>query len=42
VAAELLLGHERAGNLYRRVGFRDLGRMHYALPLAAWDWPPLP
>jgi GNAT superfamily N-acetyltransferase len=43
VAVELQTkrGHERAGNLYRRAGFRDLGRTHYALPLAAWDWSPL-
>jgi GNAT superfamily N-acetyltransferase len=42
IELETKRGHERAGNLYRRVGFRDLGRTHYALPLAAWDWPPLP
>jgi GNAT superfamily N-acetyltransferase len=41
IELETKRGHERAGHLYRRSGFRDLGRTHYALPLAAWDWGPL-
>lgn len=38
VELETKRGHERAGHLYVRQGFRDLGRTHYARPLAAWDW----
>jgi len=41
VELETKRGHERAGNLYRRQGFVDLGRTHYARPLKGWDWPPL-
>ena len=33
VELETKPGHERAGNLYRRHGFRDLGRTHYARPI---------
>jgi GNAT superfamily N-acetyltransferase len=38
VELETKPGHERAGHLYVRHGFRDLARTHYARPLAAWDW----
>ncbi len=38
VELETKRGHERAGHLYVRHGFRDLGRTHYARPLKAWDW----
>jgi GNAT superfamily N-acetyltransferase len=41
IELETKRGHERAGNLYRRQGFVDLGRTHYAHPLEGWDWPPL-
>ncbi|MGH7298191.1 MAG: GNAT family N-acetyltransferase [Polyangiaceae bacterium] len=37
VELETKRGHERAGHLYVRHGFRDLGRTHFALPLKAWD-----
>jgi GNAT superfamily N-acetyltransferase len=42
VELETKRGHERAGHLYVRSGFRDLGRKHYAKPLRAWDWPHKP
>jgi GNAT superfamily N-acetyltransferase len=38
VELETKRGHERAGHLYARHGFQDLGRTHYARPLKAWDW----
>jgi len=38
VELETKRSHERAGHLYVRHGFQDLGRTHYARPLRAWDW----
>jgi GNAT superfamily N-acetyltransferase len=38
VELETKRGHERAGHLYVRHGFRDLERTHYARALKAWDW----
>jgi GNAT superfamily N-acetyltransferase len=38
VELETKRGHERAGRLYARLGFEDLGRTHYARRLKAWDW----
>ncbi len=41
VELEVMRGHDRAANLYRRSGFHDLARSHFARPLAAWDWEPM-
>lgn len=35
---EVTRDHARAANLYERVGFRELSRQHWALPLSRWDW----